>query len=274
MSLQGTLSQYWPGFQHGLFPWPAEELGPLSERHKRLVQVLEFVRVEELLPGTRGGGAGRPPESRAALARAFLAKAVFDVPTTRALVERLCNDPTLRRLCGWETVGAAPSEATFSRAFAGFATSELAARLHEALVQRTLKEHLAGHVWRDATAIPAREQPVRKSKPVKQKRKRGRALKGAERPPQPTRLQRQGSMTLEELREDLPKLCDTGVKRNTQGYQEKWNGYKLHIDAIDGGLPASCPLTSASLRDSQADSAGATDGGAGGQPVRSDGQRL
>lgn len=252
MSLQDTLSQYWLSFQRGLFPWLAEELGPLSERHKRLVQVLEFVRVEELLPGRRGGGAGRPLESRAALARAFLAKAVFAVPTTRALVERLRNDPTLRRLCGWESVGAVPSEATFSRAFAGFATSELASRLHEAVVERTLQEHLAGHVSRDSTAIPAREQPVRKSKPVKQKRKRGRPRKGEQRPPQPTRLQRQGSMTLAELLEDLPKLCDTGVKRNAQGYQEKWNGYKLHIDAIDGGLPVSCLLTSASLHDSQA----------------------
>lgn len=252
MSLRATVSQYWQTFQHGLFPWLAEELGPLSERHKRLVQVLEFVRVEELLPGTRGGGAGRPQESRAALARAFLAKAVFAVPTTRALVERLRNDPTLRRLCGWETVGAVPSEATFSRAFAGFATSELAGRLHEAVVQRTLKQHLAGHVSRDSTAIPAREQPVRKSKPVKQKRKRGRPRKGEQRAPQPTRLQRQGSMTLAELLEDLPKLCDTGLKRNAQGYREKWNGYKLHIDAIDGGLPVSCLLTSASLHDSQA----------------------
>ena len=252
MPLRDTLSQYWESFQRGLFPWLAEELGPLSERHKHLVQVLEFVRVEELLPGTRGSGAGRPPESRAALARAFLAKAVFDVPTTRALVERLRSDPTLRRLCGWEQVGAVPSEATFSRAFASFAKSELAGHLHDGLVERTLQDHLAGHVSRDSTAIPVRETPVRKSKPVKQKRKRGRPRKGEERPPEPTRLERQGSMTLEELLADLPTVCDTGVKRNAKGYQESWNGYKLHIDAIDGGIPVSCLLTSASLHDSQA----------------------
>ena len=47
-------------------------------------------------------------------------------------------------------------------------------------------------------------------------------------------------------------MCDTGVKRNAQGYQEQWNGCKLHIDAIDGGIPVSCMLTSASLHDSQA----------------------
>ena len=32
---------------------------------------------------------------------------------------------------------------------------------------------------------------------------------------------------------------------------ESWNGYKLHIDAADGGIPLSCLLTSASLHDSQ-----------------------
>ncbi len=33
---------------------------------------------------------------------------------------------------------------------------------------------------------------------------------------------------------------------------ESWKGYKLHIDAADGGIPISCLLTSASLHDSQA----------------------
>ncbi len=45
-------------FQHGLFPWLAEELGPLSDCHKRLVQVLEVVRVEDWLPGRCAGGGG------------------------------------------------------------------------------------------------------------------------------------------------------------------------------------------------------------------------
>ena len=98
MPLRATVSQYWLTFQRDLFPWLAEELGPLSERHKRLVQVLEIVRVEDWLPSPCVGGRGRPQQQRAALARALLAKAVFDVPTTRALVERLGHDPQLRRL--------------------------------------------------------------------------------------------------------------------------------------------------------------------------------
>ena len=104
MSLKQTLSRHWFRFQRELFPWLEETLGPLGERYERLVRVLELVRVEEWLPYNRGWR-GRPLKDRAALARAFLAKAVLDVPTTRGLVERLRTEPTLRRLCGWEAAG-------------------------------------------------------------------------------------------------------------------------------------------------------------------------
>ena len=141
MPLKQTLSRHWFRFQRELFPWLEEALGPLGERYERLVRVVELVRVEEWLPYSRGWR-GRPLKDRAALARAFLAKAVLDVPTTRALVERLRTEPTLRRLCGWEAAGGVPSEATFSRAFAEFAASDLPGRLHEVLLDRTLKGHL------------------------------------------------------------------------------------------------------------------------------------
>ena len=93
LPLKQTLSRHWFSFQRELFPWLEEALGPLGERYERLVRVVELVRVEEWLPYSRGWR-GRPLEDRAALARAFLAKAVLDVPTTRALVERLRTEPT------------------------------------------------------------------------------------------------------------------------------------------------------------------------------------
>ena len=171
------------------------------------------------------------------------------MPTTRGLVERLRTEPTPRRLCGWEAAGAVPSEATFSRAFAEFAASDLPGRLHEALLDRTL----AGHVSRDSTAIPGRESPAPKpAATARPKRRRGRPRQDELRAKEPRRLERQALMTLEEMLEDLPKVCDIGVKRNAKGHQESWTGYKLHIDAIDGGIPVSCLLTSASVHDSQA----------------------
>ena len=90
--------------------------------------------------------AGAPAGGSAALARAFSAKAVFAISTTRALIERLVIDGPLRRLCGWSQGAAVPSEATFSRAFSDFADSALPSRLHEALIDKTLRDHLVGHV--------------------------------------------------------------------------------------------------------------------------------
>ena len=253
MSLRARLSTYWCAFQEHLFPTIEQDLGPLGERYQSFITVLELVRVEQHLPCCRSLR-GRPQQDRAALARAFIAKAVFQIDTTRALRERLANDRALRRLCGWESIRALPSEATFSRAFAGFAEGALPSRLHEALITDTMQDQLVGHVSRDATAIEGREKatpkPQQPAKP-KPKPKRGRPRKGEERPKEPSHLERQQEMTLPEMLADLPQSCAVGTKRNAKGYQESWIGYQLHIDAGDGGIPLSCILTSASVNDSQ-----------------------
>ncbi|SER70444.1 Transposase DDE domain-containing protein [Nitrosomonas sp. Nm51] len=59
-------------------------------------------------------------------------------------------------------------------------------------------------------------------------------------------------MSIEAMLDGLPQECGVGTKRNSKGYKTSWTGYKLHIDAADGGIPVSCVLTSASVHDSQA----------------------
>jgi transposase len=68
---------------------------------------------------------GRPAKDRAAIARAFVAKAVYNMPTTRVLLDRLSTDVALRWICGWENKREVPSESVFSRAFAEFADAQL-----------------------------------------------------------------------------------------------------------------------------------------------------
>lgn len=114
MPLRDYLSSAWNHIQSYLFPWLAEEVGPLTGAHQKLIVALEVVRVEAFVRSWPGL-AGRPPHDRTALARAFVAKAVMQIPTTVMLVERLQADKQLRRLCGWESPGQVPSEATFSR---------------------------------------------------------------------------------------------------------------------------------------------------------------
>lgn len=250
--LAETLSQFWLTVQGGLFPWLAEEVGELSAKQKQVVAILEMVRVESFIKSNHGY-AGRPQEDRRAIARAFVCKAVYNIETTRQLMERLASDATLRRLCGWEHQSGLPSEATFSRAFAEFARSQLPTLMHAALIEKYEKDRLVGHISRDATAIEARERAAKKVKKAEQlpKPKLPRRKKGEGRRKPVTRLQRQQSMTLEEMLADLPDVCDCGTKRNSKGYPTYWVGYKLHLDVADGGLPISCILTSASVNDTQ-----------------------
>ena len=105
---------------------------------------------------------------------------------------------------------------------------------------------------RDATAIEAREKPAPKPKAAKPKRrKRGRPRKGEARAKEPSRLERQLTMSLPQMLADLPRACDVGAKRNAKGHTTSWIGYKLHVDTADGGIPISCIMTSASTHDSQ-----------------------
>ena len=253
MSLKETLTTYWLRVQHELLPWLDDTVGPLGERHQQLVSVLGLARIETFVPSLHGLP-GRPASERAALARAFVAKAVFNFPTTILLIEMLSADKTLRRLCGWQRASAVPSEATFSRAFAEFAASALPSRLHEALIKESHADRLVGHVSRDSTAIEAREKPAAKpEQPTPVKHRRGRPRKDEVRPPAPIRrIERQGGMSLSAMLAELPRHCDVGAKRNAKGHQESWIGYKLHIDTADCGVPIAALLSSASMHDSLA----------------------
>ena len=246
------LSSIWTGIQSSLFPFLEEEVGPMTEKQRKLVSTLELIRIEDSISYTYK--TGRPLSNRKAMARAFVAKAVYNCTTTRELLDRLKCDKVLRRICGWELWSQIPNESTFSRAFAEFAESRLPEEVHEALIKKHMSEHLVGHISRDSTKIVAREKPVARKKKEKKKsnRKRGRPRKGEMVPPQEqTRIEKQKTMTLEEMLADLPTVCDRGTKKNSKGYKESWNGYKLHIDIADGQIPITPLLTSASLHDSQ-----------------------
>jgi hypothetical protein len=255
--LVSSLSLFLDQVQRSLFPKLEEAFGPLSEKDRRVVKTLELVRIEAFVHHAGGRWPGRPAKDRRFVARAFVAKSVLELPTTRALLDRLQASVGLRRICGWERWGDVPSEATFSRAFEAFSSSELPQRVHAALIETHERPRLVGHISRDATAVKAREKANRRPRhggpPVKKLGRRGRLRKGERRPPQPpTRLQRQASgMTLDAMLAELPRRCDWGCKRNSAGTTEHWKGYKLHVDWADGEIPISCALTSASVHDSQ-----------------------
>jgi hypothetical protein len=256
MKLKDKFAKYWEKIQGSLFPWLEEELPPLTKKQKQLISILEVIRLEEFIPSIQSGCRGRKGKSRRAIARAFIAKAVYGMPTTRILLDRLDSDISLRRICGWETRKEVPSESVFSRAFAKVANSKILNKAHEELVTSSYADEIVGHVITDASAIEAREKPVKKKKKEKPlvvlPEGKKRRKKGYER--ELTRLQKQsqGVLSLEEMTNELPSACDVGAKTNSKGHLEWWIGYKLHMTVSDNGIPLAAILSSASLNDSQA----------------------
>jgi Transposase DDE domain/Transposase domain (DUF772) len=281
-SLQQVASIFGNILQQQLFPALEEELGLLTDRMQEFVRALALVGLDGFVVVWHGPG--RPPHDRSSIARALLAKAIFNLPSTRAVLDRLALDGTLRRLCGWNRASDVPDETVFSRAFAKFAANEFPQRVQQALVQRTRAQRLVGHICRDSTAIPVPEKPATKKeeekpeaiaearaeaapepgpeknaapqekKKAKKKSQKKRSHKKAGTPKAVEEMgavERQwlGNMSLEEMRAQLPRVCDVGTKLNARGRRESWVGYKLHMDVADGGIPISYELTSASLND-------------------------
>ena len=68
------------------FPWLEEELGPLTDVHRKVVTILDVVRIEQYVHSGLYGDPGRPPANRQSIARAFVAKGTARVTKRHGLV--------------------------------------------------------------------------------------------------------------------------------------------------------------------------------------------
>src|ERR1700677_2799527 len=167
------VTQFAHMLQEELFPLLQTVTGLLGGQMQLLASAISLAPLGRLLSARRAA-TGRPAKDRAALATAFMAKAILNLPTTRDLISRLQVDEALRQYCGWRTVRALPHESKFSRAFAEFAQTQLPQQLHEAVIAATQQQRLIGHIARDSTAIPVRERypETEQQKAGKQKAKK------------------------------------------------------------------------------------------------------
>jgi len=255
MNIRQRLSRFLADLTQSLFPHLDAVLpSPLTEEHRRIVAILEIVRVEEhvplYVPSPRGGC---PPKDRRKLARSSVVRMALGLSESEDLVNRLQVDRTLRCICGWQEGEKLPSLPTFSRAFDEFAQSNLFDKVHAACVAEYLGDSVTEHISYDSTSVPVRERlPKKAEKPARQKRKRGRPKAGEERPaPDTRRLQKQQRQTVVEMLSELPTACGVGVKINSQGHPEYCRGYKQHVAQTDDGIPVAAITTGANVHDSQ-----------------------
>ena len=266
------LSQFKNVLQNELFPVLESAVGPLSKQSRLLAAIVSLQPLTRWVRERRAY-TGRRPCDRLCVATAFFAKAVYNLPSTRHLIQRLHSDTQLRRLCGWDGAAQVPTEATFSRAFAEFAAAGLPAQIHAALVKQTQRDQLIENMARDSTAIEARQRlpedekekfcahgkpapPLKKDRYQRYPGRRRGAKPGphkrAKAKERGSLLQRQQHMTLTEMLAALPRACSLGVKTSSQGHKRYWRGFKLHWDVADRArIPISCILTGANVHDSQ-----------------------
>ena len=248
-----TLSKMWlkvQNLENSLFPQLQEQLGVLSTKEQKLIKILDFAEIEKNIWNT---SKTNPPKDRKQMARAFIAKSVYNIQTTRDLIDRLRIDRTLRVLCGWRYSNSIPSESKFSRVFKELSDMKIAEKTHEQFVKEYLSQTTFFYNATDATKIPLREKVVRKDKEEpKVKHKAGRPKKGETREPiKPKILQQQKSMgTVEEMLSLVSTDCGIGIKQNAKGNREVWIGGSLHISVVDGDIPITAFYSGANVHDS------------------------
>ncbi len=142
----------------------------MGSNHERLVTIIELSDIRAFIRQIyHGRSGGRPWYDRIEIAIAFSAKHIFNLSTTRALIDRLYCDGVLRRLCGWEREDHIPSESKFSWVFKEFSRMNIMEILLDHVVAKYHAKRIIGHVRRDSTEVDAREKATKKPKPVGKK---------------------------------------------------------------------------------------------------------
>jgi hypothetical protein len=253
LSSPTLLRQFSNVLQGELFPAIASATGPLSKHSRLLISIVSLVPLAAFA-GSRAP-TGRPRRDRQSLIRSFLAKAVYNITTTRQLLDRLRSDEQLRRLCGWDSLAAIPAESTFSRAFAAFAAAGTAERIHETIIRNTQQNRTFDYIARDATAIEARERfpekeehtssgkkPKKAKPPTKSKKKQTK--KQPRKPFGPYRRKegskKEGSKKEVSIKEGAygpnrrAKTADRGTRIERQ--------HHMTLDAMLADLPRNCSI--------------------------------
>ncbi len=250
--LSTNLSKMWTkilNLENCLFPEIKEQLGTLSTKEEKLIKILDFAQIEKNITVVT---ITNTPKDREEIARAMIAKSVYNMQTTRDLIDRLHSDRVLRVLCGWRYKIDIPSEAKFSRVFKELSDLQIAQKTHKKFVNEYLSDTVFMYNATDAAMIPLREKPVKIEKEEKPKNKVGRPKKGEKREPvKPKILELQKEMkTTKKMLSLVSTVCGVGVKQNSKGNREITIGGKLHISAVDGDIPIAAFYSGANVHDS------------------------
>ncbi|MEW9673919.1 transposase, partial [Ammoniphilus sp. 3BR4] len=186
---------------------------------------------------------GAPTElNYAAMIYALVARIVERIPTVKDLRKRLKNDFIFRLDCGFHFSDQLPSEASFSRLVQKLESCKGLEIMKNQLLLQAIQE---GFVEDDGVAIDATHFESRdrakaeEKKPKSEPKKRGRKSKAEKEAYDKQKQEEKAQQTLfeksivaqldvpfETLRDEIPLAPAWGIKKNSEGKNVFWYGFK------------------------------------------------
>ncbi|QOS97246.1 transposase [Brevibacterium sp. JNUCC-42] len=213
---------------------------------------------------------GAPTElNYAAMLYSLVARIVERIPTVKDLRKRLKHDFIFRMECGFLFCDSLPSEASYSRLVHKLSETEHLEKVQDKLLLQAIQEGFIGDeaIAIDATHFESRDRGVAKEKKTKPElKKRGRKSKAekdiydkqkqekeAQKSLYEKTIAAQLDVTLEDLRSQVPIKPDWGIKKNSDGKNMFWFGYKAHLAVSTKSQYILCSLmSSGSMNDGKA----------------------
>ena len=215
-----------------------------TQKYEAIISAIDLDAIYHAV--TKKSRLGAPEElNYPAMIISLFVRYIERIPTKKDLIKRLEDDIAFKLNCGFLVSDDVPSESSYSRLVTKLEETNILEKELEKVILQAIKE---GYITDDTIAIDAthfeaRDQaPPKEEKPKAEPEKRGRkpkekrdewlkeqAEKEANLPLYEKKIEAQLDASLDELRSEIPLNPKWGVKKNSEGKNVFWFGYKGHL---------------------------------------------
>lgn len=215
-----------------------------TQKYEAIISAIDLDAIYHAV--TKKSRLGAPEElNYPAMIISLFVRYIERIPTKKDLIKRLEDDIAFKLNCGFLVSDDVPSESSYSRLVTKLEETNILEKELEKVILQAIKE---GYITDDTIAIDAthfeaRDQaPPKEEKPKAEPEKRGRkpkekrdewlkeqAEKEANLPLYEKKIEAQLDAYLDELRSEIPLNPKWGVKKNSEGKNVFWFGYKGHL---------------------------------------------